>query len=540
MAKRLKPHGESKKSDGQKSIVELLALTKSSFGIQEHNPELKKEQLKHRQTQKKKLNKLRQRKLTPNVLIHRTKREKTNLRADKSKHLPLTKIPGNLKKLRDQRRRQQKLELSIFKKSPKDKNKETEYTEDISLEGDNVTVESQPFKTSSKFEDVKKQSPRTSPNIAAHEVKTDIPIKSSQETKVSSTHPSPENDDDLESEDSEPVFTPRARLKKHRKLVRDEDINIDFDEEVRREAEELDDVDLEVTGARIRNPKKQLLLQKLKQLRGRKHSPVLNDSDTDEETDNKESTSELSESQHSDSDSFVVDDAEDLTEVQASLPVEFSSSSYQGLKFHFRNCIKIMVYRSMDQSYSLDSNEHLAFSLHTVRRRMASVVDSTITSSAWRSDFLEQLKTRPMMRSKKCEPVMGCSACHIQTRVSTHCVRFTGSLYDKNTYQSISKKRKDVPEAKDLPIGVFCFRRARMAHNAFHWEYRAYQHVEAEVSQARKKLSTNDYDNLDDVVAYVFDTCIDEKFIESQWTEYSRLLQCNSNFFESFTKQKKR
>lgn len=139
----------------------------------------------------------------------------------------------------------------------------------------------------------------------------------------------------------------------------------------------------------------------------------------------------------SEEDDFIVDDedTEVMMNARSLLPAEFSMTSHQGLKAHFRNFMMFIVQQAIDPIDASDISDHYLFSRRTIRKQLFSSVDSNIISSIWQSEFIKLIKTVPNMKSAKIDATYGCDACNIHTRMSTQIVYFKGMPYNEHNYK---------------------------------------------------------------------------------------------------------
>ncbi|CAB11215.1 hypothetical protein POMI540_1678 [Schizosaccharomyces pombe] len=298
--------------------------------------------------------------------------------------------------------------------------------------------------------------------------------------------------------------------------------------ELEQEVQDLDPIDegFEEKVPRFRNPSKKAFYEKLHSLRNRSYSKL--ESLTSEKSDTLITKSELA--NESEEDDFIVDDedTEVMMNARSLLPAEFSMTSHQGLKAHFRNFMMFIVQQAIDPIDASDISDHYLFSRRTIRKQLYSSVDSNIISSIWQSEFIKLIKTVPNMKSAKIDATYGCDACNIHTRMSTQIVYFKGMPYNEHNYKELDSFEPITKEA--WMLGNSCFNRARIAHSIYHWEYKVSRHIQVEL---KFREASNTSEQGKNIVESIYEDLKDSNFFETTWVELCNLLKLASSSFES-------
>ena len=220
----------------------------------------------------------------------------------------------------------------------------------------------------------------------------------------------------------------------------------------------------------------------------------------------------------SDIDSFIVSDSDadplgapdsgsDVdTSLTPRIPIQFTSHSHASLKSHFKTVVQYILNLILNPGFPRH-DEYFTFALHALDRRVDSLRDSVLKSEVWKSDFMLALKSRPHFEY---DPDGGngtqdhCYACNRSDRDASYTVRFTGTLYDRETledYSSRSSRRGSgsgsdgdsstpsitpsssstsvsedemgniIPSSgHPFPVGRFCCERAEITHSFWHWK----------------------------------------------------------------------
>ncbi|KAK7693412.1 hypothetical protein QCA50_002980 [Cerrena zonata] len=199
---------------------------------------------------------------------------------------------------------------------------------------------------------------------------------------------------------------------------------------------------------------------------------------------------------------FIVED--DLT---IELPAEFSMSTHQDLKHHFKIICQLFVHLAVQdpsdrRSFMEDSikSEYFSVPLHVARRKLSGMRDSLVASSVWRPHFKKPLETLPnfeIIQMDFAEP--GCDACHLGGRLSTRQARVSGEPYDKLSFEPLAETDGSSGEdasdeeslrgrrKKEFHLGRFCARRARVFHSFTHWEHALFKALDDEVQGLRNR-----------------------------------------------------
>ncbi|KAG5439418.1 hypothetical protein PCANB_001992 [Pneumocystis canis] len=310
-------------------------------------------------------------------------------------------------------------------------------------------------------------------------------------------HNSQENTSTIfENKSEEPIITQRI---KRRKII-SSNSNTEDDSQIELENEvcNLDKryIIEERTRGSKRNSKKtvfQKQLQKLKQKKNKISKRTLeSDSDDLEIINNLRSslgnssnlTFSYSETSQSDQESaslddFIVDDNEIIGEPSLEMPVEFTTFSYQGILSHFKIFIQYRIHKLLNPNFIEEESKHFIFSLKYLERRFNSLRDSVLSSSAWKSPFVNALSSRPILKTGTCETRFLCDACNISGRASIHWVQFHGPKYHFKTLEIYENKEEQEELLKNKIndsnetwyLGRFCYIRAKIAHRFWHWNF---------------------------------------------------------------------
>lgn len=214
----------------------------------------------------------------------------------------------------------------------------------------------------------------------------------------------------------------------------------------------------------------------------------------------------------SDIDSFIASDTE-LTPLgapshpDARIPIQFTSQSHASLKTHFKTVLQYMLHLILNPSFPEKDDDYFTYALHAVDRRVNSFRDSVLKSEAWRGEFMVALRARPGFefdpRGKGGAGGMWddhCTACNRRDRNASYTVRFTGRMYDPETFEDYpsaddeddddDEEEEDgeedgeqgekvevddlgnpvPPSGTSFPVGRFCYERAEITHSFWHWK----------------------------------------------------------------------
>ncbi|OLL25149.1 hypothetical protein NEOLI_000603 [Neolecta irregularis DAH-3] len=142
--------------------------------------------------------------------------------------------------------------------------------------------------------------------------------------------------------------------------------------------------------------------------------------DVDSSTDSQplyDSTSEKS-SGSVNSENFIVEsEDEDFDSTQ--MPVEFQMQSHQKLSHHFKVLVQYEVHRLLNPAMNLDQN-YFQLALKAFEKKVDSIRDSVLISTAWKHNFSSAIKARPIFSDAESNTGMRCDACNITNRYHPH------------------------------------------------------------------------------------------------------------------------
>lgn len=209
---------------------------------------------------------------------------------------------------------------------------------------------------------------------------------------------------------------------------------------------------------------------------------------------------------------FVVDEDEDTLGVPdglpEDLPIEFSKYASSKPRELFKYAIEWMVQRKINPAFNItDGLYKLTFG--KLNDQVSGLVGSKFSSSAWTSDFVTSLKSRPAIAVQTHEGANGdflsthCDACNRTNHPATMAIQFQGKPYhpetldnvelkgdlddddnaesssesddDKSTYNA--QNQKVPPASRVYNVGRFCGANATIAHELSHWKINLYDMV---------------------------------------------------------------
>ncbi|KAJ1984473.1 hypothetical protein H4R34_000620 [Dimargaris verticillata] len=119
---------------------------------------------------------------------------------------------------------------------------------------------------------------------------------------------------------------------------------------------------------------------------------------------------------------------------RAELPLEFSGAHTWDLRINCKIVCQYFVHLIVSRSRLLDvtveSLQYFTIAYEAVDRKIQSLKDSIISSTAWVPRFRHDLETLPIYHSKRCDIDAECEACHFSNRHATVKVVLAGTPYE--------------------------------------------------------------------------------------------------------------
>ncbi|GAA5833554.1 hypothetical protein JCM9279_001557 [Rhodotorula babjevae] len=234
--------------------------------------------------------------------------------------------------------------------------------------------------------------------------------------------------------------------------------------------------------------------------------------DEDEPAHPRMATEDLSE----DLDGFIVDNSDDDQVVHSWR--ESVRGQSQGLRYYVKQYLSLLVFLIVDpQCDWLASDKEWRDAHQRVHSHLTGLLNSLISSSAWKPKFKHAVDTRPDMYLDSLEAEergVACDACTMgKARHSTLRATVSGPKYDAKTLQPIEaeddssdessegdsddederkRRRRRSKRSKDktyeFALGASCAARAEVYHELKHWSYQTRQRLVDKLDAVRHSL----------------------------------------------------
>lgn len=146
--------------------------------------------------------------------------------------------------------------------------------------------------------------------------------------------------------------------------------------------------------------------------------------------------------------------------------------------------------------------------------------DLIVQSSAWQTQFFEDLKYFPTYDSNHTISAKTCEACCRSNHPATYVVHFNGKRYDSETLWKTKSNTIDefdeICEPSHYDLGCFCHKRTWLYHRLHHSKFKLIQAVKRKISPMQGKLSA------EEIINNILD---DQQFISKQYCALQSLLQ---------------
>lgn len=249
------------------------------------------------------------------------------------------------------------------------------------------------------------------------------------------------------------------------------------------------------------------------------------DEDPDRPFDGAKPTDEYDSNSEGSVEDFIVDDG---GQAGVALPSQFRAQ--QPLSHHFKIIFQYFVHMicapNRGKFVKLNrKTEYFVEALSVMRRKLSGIQDSLVTSSVWRNDFKNALRTYPELTLETMTfSLPTCDACHIGGRVSTIVGHLGGSRYNTQTHENIPEPEPDEDEddnSTPLPmtfhLGRFCARRTRVFHQYAHWEHDLYSAIELRV----RNVDDHETKTPDEIVALLDGRGV----VDFEWKRMNELIE---------------
>lgn len=379
----------------------------------------------------------------------------------------------------------------------------------------------------------------------------------------------------LDDSDEEELVTPLKRRKRFMPPVPAPESSSDSseypkyssqDQELAKEARDLDDGLSRPLEDRQRNVQKSAYRSNLEKLRRKKaglafdsdESDDVDDVDEDDETGDEELTDPASNSIEPAPEDWIIDDELDRQQIIENMPEEFQQPR-QPLE-QFKIAVQWEILDLLVPQGGLEPDHYFKPAIDWLRGRTAGKSQAAI-SSIWRRPFVRALQRGPELNALQTGNLgYFCDACGRTNRVATYIVKFEGPRYDHMTLEDLDtdadsseddllvdenaasdveeeKERKERTLRAEWNLGINCYERTCVAHELFHLRKQLREELHDKLRHMglfsatkileRATLSTGKRLELANSVTEQLDGV---RFQQRLWTRYKASIEKNENY----------
>ncbi len=159
-----------------------------------------------------------------------------------------------------------------------------------------------------------------------------------------------------------------------------------------------------------------------------------------------------------------------------------------------------MLSYCLDTNFLNDDSQHDLTNAKVKMERKIEHFKSMLKSKAWRARFKEAMETFTILQSNTLSHGReGCEACARPGRIASQSLRFKGSPYDIENFES---QETSLPSDMLFKVGRFCATRSELYHRVFHYLF----HLRQKCVEAVNQFSDNDV-----TAEFVLNKCMDDE-----------------------------